>query len=343
MKKQSVTFWITFFIIAFSYSNTLGQMWNYSPLTKSERGKTFQMKHIKHDSDGVPISLKLQAGLSGIYFGLERQDQSLKIHSATGKGRSDQNWRVELEFTDCGLPTDFYVGDLDGNGISDMVLPVPTCGNGLAPTVHLFTLLFDENGMPVPFEAEGYFEPLPNGIDALVDMDNDGRAELIYMNFNAGYWITNIYKCNKARWSRINGQFAKKKYPLFTRFTHKPNHKAVVPKADRHPFAPDLSNDNYVSEGKLISFIEEKWIGIELNIIDSKGSNIKCTPAYWFGSARIIFDKHNGRQISYLSHDNVNISLILNEIITKKLKVSLYGNRYSDQCSPEILWVKEDK
>ncbi|HKC85713.1 MAG TPA: hypothetical protein VKG02_07060, partial [Blastocatellia bacterium] len=79
---------------------------------------------------------------------------------------------------------------MDSNGIRDLVVIYPTGGNGLAPTSHFFSLTFDELGRPVPFKADGYFQESNKGITDLVDLDRDGRAELIYMNFDDGYWIT---------------------------------------------------------------------------------------------------------------------------------------------------------
>jgi hypothetical protein len=101
----------------------------------------------------------------------------------------------------------FYSADLDRNGICDLVMIYPTGGNGLAPTSHFFSLTFDEQGRPVPFKADGYFEESAKGITDLVDLNIDGRAELIYMNFDDGYWITNLYEVRAARWRRVRGSY----------------------------------------------------------------------------------------------------------------------------------------
>lgn len=332
-------------IITFSYAYVLGQMWKYSPLTKKELGKSFPMKRVEAGSTGASVSFTLPAGPSGIHFVFERHDHTESLFVASGKDTKNRDWRMDLPLY-CQFPSDFYIADLDGNGIVDLVILVPTCGNGLAPTVHFLSLLFDEEGRPVPFEADGYFDGLPNGIDALLDINRDGKPELVYMNFNDGYWITNIYRCKNARWGRVKGQFAGREYPLFTRFTNRPNREAVTPKSSRHPFAPDLSNDTPLLTGHLTSFRISETVGsdVELTILDSKGSKIKCTPAYWYGSVRVVLDGHEGRQIIELSSENKqNVSPILNKIISGRLKVLLFGKRYPDKCSPEILWATENR
>lgn len=68
----------------------------------------------------------------------------------------------------------------------------PTCGTGLSLAFRLAAITFGGQGRPLLFEADGYFEPKVDGIDFLFDMDKDGKAELVYMNFDGDYWITNI-------------------------------------------------------------------------------------------------------------------------------------------------------
>jgi hypothetical protein len=342
--KNPLVICVPLFIITVLCGSVFGQMWNYLPLTKTELGKPFAMKRVGPPSDGRVVSFTLPAGPSGIHFGSKSQNPAFSIAVASGKDTKNRNWRADVPLY-CQFPSDFYVGDLDGNNITDLLILVPTCGSGLAPTVHLFVLLFDEKGRPVPFEADGFFEGLANGIDALVDMDRDGKAELVYMNFNDGYWITNIYRSENARWHRIQGQFAGKEYPLFTRFTSRPNREAVLPRPDKHPFAPDLSTDTPLLAGQLLSFKipEKKGTDVELNVLTSDGSHVVCTPAYWYGSVRVVLDGPGGRQISDLSRENrENVSPILNKIISEKLRVLFYGKRYRDRCSPEILWATEN-
>lgn len=345
---------LIFFSIALTCSKPVfGEMLEYTPITKNQRGKPFPLQRIPLSDDAAALSFKIPAGLSGVLLELElREDRSPLIKALFGKDSFEQNWKVAVAQAGCSMPSEVFlgVGDLDKNGVKDLVMLFPTCGVGLAPSVRLFSLLFEKNGKPVPFEAEGYFEGLPTGIQSLVDMDRDGHTELIYMNYDDGYWITNVYKAEKARWHRIKGNFSGKHYPLFTRFTNRPNFKAVTPKPNKHPFAPDLSNATALLVGYLQSFNipnVTEVIGltrrdVALNVQTNEGSLIKCTPAYWFGSARLVLDSKRGRNITFLSYENKEeASAILNKIIAKGLTVFLYGKRYADRCSPEIIWATE--
>jgi len=322
----------------------LAQSEAYLPLTKQEMGKPFPLQKDKIIDKRESVSFFVSAGPSGVHFDSHVGTQSNLV--AYGKDKNGNDWRVVIPESPLYLPMDIYKGDLDKNGITDVIIMMPTGGNGLAPSVHFIALMFDDQGRPIPFEADGYFEPLENGIDSLVDMNGDGRAELIYMNFNDGYWITNIYTCQNGRWSRIQGAFGKRNYPLFTRFTSRPNRKAVIPKPGHHPFAPNLSNDKPILEGFLTSFNipDTSWTDVKLTIEDLQGVRFKCTPAYWYNSAKVIFDTTVSRQIAHLAIDDKdNASYILKNIIEKKIKVLLYGQRYQDKCSPETVWATQEK
>ena len=137
-----------------------------------------------------------------------------------------------------------YEGDLDRNGQRDLVVAIGTGGNGLAPPTRLVFLTLDRESRPTLFDATGYFEPRPRDIFDLADLDGDGRAELLYMNYDDGYWITNLYRLRDSRWSRIEGRFAGLSLPLYTRFTRRPNHRPARPAPGRNPSAPDLIKEN---------------------------------------------------------------------------------------------------
>jgi hypothetical protein len=92
----------------------------------------------------------------------------------------------------------------------------------------LTIVTFDSAGRRVPFNAAGYFRETDTGIDYLTDPNRAGKADLIYMNYSDGYWITNAYTVNKARWQRLS-RVAGRRLPLYTRFTNHPRNRAVIP------------------------------------------------------------------------------------------------------------------
>jgi hypothetical protein len=323
---------------------------SYLPLSKAELNTRFPVTYAGTLSGGRPgyfeetkdkqLPERLKIGTSEAT--VSETDNGLVI---SGKDKANRDWSVNLGDSALAHACRFYIGDLDRNGIRDAIIVFPTGGNGLAPTSHLFSLTFDESGRPVPFEADGYFQELNEGIFDLVDLDRDSRAELIYMNFDGGYWVTNLYEVRDARWQRIKGQHAGRNYPLHTRFTYRPNQKPVAPKRGRHPFAPDLSNASPMLQGQLISY---QWADVSrsedivLIIEDNQGKKISSKPISWYASFALVLDDKEGRRIISLSASEATLKSALSEIIKKGYRVSLYGQRRADISSPEILWASSN-
>jgi hypothetical protein len=222
---------------------------DYLPFSKSKL-RRFPMK--RHDlpagfRDGTPFVI------SGVRMREEDDESqprprddtgdavSARLLVFSGRDLDGKEWRIQ---TTAYIYYDaVYEADLDRNGVRDLVLTIGTGGNGLAPPTQLLFLTFDRRGRPALFAATGYFQPQPDGIFDVVDMDGDGRAELLYVVFDDGYWITNFYNMREARWNRVPA-LAGLRFPLYTRFTNRPNHRPVRPAPGRHPVAPDLLEEN---------------------------------------------------------------------------------------------------
>ena len=320
---------------------------DYLPLSKAETGKRFPLRYAGTASPGRPFSSdvkgdkplpeNLNIGPSGAV--IKYADDDMVI---SGKDRRGRVWQVFLGATTSVYPCRVYVADLDRNRIRDAVLVCPTGGNGLAPSRHIFTLTFDAAGRPVPFEADGYFDDRPEGVFDLVDMDGDGRAELIYMNYDEGYWITNLYEVSGARWHRIAGRHARRAYPLYTRFTNRANRRPVQPRRGRNPSAPDLSNSTPKQRGRLLSY---RWADIAqsedlaLTVSDGRGGEVTCSPVAWYGSFGFVVDSDRGRTIFSTYGDEQRTKSLLNEITGRQIEVAFYGQRVGGKCSPEWAWV----
>jgi len=321
----------------------------YLPLSSNEVGQPFTLKAlglIKADSS----PLTSRAGPTGSTFRIQRTADFAAL-TLEGKDKGGKPWTIDtLELWGCEGGTRVYEADLDADTVQDAVLLTPTCGNGLAPRTHMIAITFDASGRPVPFEAEGYFEDTRPGIDSLVDMNHDGKADLIFMNFNDGYWITNVYSVKNGRWARMQGNLHGRAFPLYTRFTNQPNHRAVIPPSSRHPWASDLSNATPVLAGVII---ERKWPdenlpsdpsdrSLQLTIL-SGAQKVICTPDYWFDTAKLVQDQAERRTIQRLSIDERSTAdAMLQELIARKVPVRLYGRRMSDRCSPELVWAGQD-
>ena len=68
---------------------------------------------------------------------------------------------------------------MDHNGKSDLIL---VTSDATSSGESLLTLILsDDFGRPVPWQAYGFFEPSRAGLENLVDLQQDGRAELLYV------------------------------------------------------------------------------------------------------------------------------------------------------------------
>lgn len=340
-------FWWIGLFLALWPGFLISQIRNYLPLTPSELGPPYKLKRL-----GIVGSrsteLHTAAGPSGSTYKVRTGGKASGTLVLQGKDKSDRMWQVDLiPLWGCAGGSQVYEGDLDSNGIKDAVLLTATCGNGLAPRSHIVTVTFDKDGQPLPFEAEGYFESLPAGIDSLVDLNRDGKANLVFMNFDDGYWITNIYALNDARWKRVTGRFGPRSFPLYTRFTGVANSKAVIPPPNRHPTAPDLSNMTPAASGTLTRW---RWVSsgpaspyfdLQLSLLSPTGKPILCTTNYWYDSARLVLNDPAGRTVRRLSQEDSEFTEpILRDAVLKKQMVRVYGARSPDHCSPELVWVE---
>lgn len=318
---------------------------DYLPLTKAELSKRFPVSYIGtlgHDRPGYfesqsdkPLPERINIGPSGATV-TTTEDGDLIL---SGKDKLAHEWNFRLGSAVLSYACRFYEADLDRNGIRDGVLIFPTGGNGLAPTSHFLAITFDEGGRPVTFEADGYFQEADGQIFDLVDLDRNGRAELIYMNFDDGYWITTVYEVRNARWQRLVGRHSNRTYPIYTRFTFKENHRPTAPKRGRHPFTPDLSNSAPRLTGRLISYKED----LSLIIQDPRGKPLTLKPVVWYDSFTVVLDTSAGRQIVSMSAEEEALKSLLDKIISEKYKVSFFGNRDPDTSSPELLWAVSNR
>lgn len=321
----------------------------YLPLTRTETSRRFPVKllgetgggrpgHFGTGSDGAASPASISVGPSGASFEMDEEGRAV----IKGKDRGGAAWRVRLGNLGTGYGARLYTADLDRDGAGDLVAVSPTGGNGLAPTSHLFTLTFDERGRPVPFEADGYFEEDARGIFDLLDLDRDGRAELLYMNFDDGYWVTTLYEVEGGHWRRVEGAHVGRTYPLYTRFTRRANRRPTAPKPGRKPFTPDLSNAALVERGTLVSYV---WGDLSQSedlklVVETGAAQVECSPVAWFGSFGVVMDSAEGREVVTVYGNEEAAKGLLEAAVRAKSEVTLYGRRSAEGCSPEWLWFQ---
>jgi len=215
--------------------------------------------------------------------------------------------------------------------------------------MRVLTLMFDKAGRPVPSEMDGYFETDSHGLKDLIDLDGDGRAELIRQSFDDGYWITSLYEARDAHWHLIKGQHASRVFPLYTRFTNRANHVPVSPAVGRHPTEDDLSNDTAIYTGKLTAV---HWAKTETSrdpeLILSDGT--VCTPIAWYSSMVVVVDGADGRTAATLGAPE-NAHKLLDLIAKERFVVEIKGQRRDPgtgehvleptSCIPETVWASD--
>jgi hypothetical protein len=307
---------------------------SYFPLSHSAIKQPF-----KAQWQGVlraePLLKTLPAGAGGIQVSLT-DEQHFRLQ---GQDKNKQPFVIFLEQKDYSV----YTSDLDKNGFTDLILIAETRGNGMAPSSHLISFLFDAQGRPFPFTAEGYFQYDQKGIADLLDLNHDGKAELVYMNYDQGYWVTQLYKAKDARWERVEGRFGAHTYPLYTRFTSRANRVLIKPTSPQKPYSAQLSNLKPILSGQLASL---KWADvqqsedIQLTLGLEQGKKVVCKPVSWFSTFTVLVDNAQGREIAALSEPAASKRL-LERVLSGKYKVNLFGERDSKVCSPELLWATE--
>ena len=222
-----------------------------------------------------------------------------------------------------------WTADLDKNGRADIIILMHTGGCGWAPNTQLLVLMFEQNGRPYPFIADGYFTVDSHGIKDFVDAENNGHSQLIRQSFDDGYWITSLYQAHAARWKQM-GSCGGVPFPLYTRFTNSPNNRAITPPAFRHPLNADLSNvaSNGQQSTKQTYLDDLIWARVERSedsfLVLSNGK--RCRPRSWYGSFSVILDEPSGRRIAALSAGEA-VHRLLNEIMQRHIPVAIHGNR----------------
>jgi hypothetical protein len=326
----------------------VAQNQDYLPLTKAETSRRFPVKllgetgggrpgYFGTGGDGAASPARMSVGPSGASFEMDEEGRAV----LNGRDRGGAAWRVRLGNLS-GYGSRLYTADLDRDDVNDLVIVSPTGGNGLAPSSHLFALTFDEKGRPMPFEADGYFQEDARGVFDLLDLDRDGRAELLYMNFDDGYWVTTLYEAEGGGWRRVEGAHGRRTYPLYTRFTRRANRRPTAPEPGRKPFTPDLSNVAPTLRGTLASYV---WADVSQSediklVVEEAGGRVTCSPVAWFGSFGVIADSAEGREVVTVYGNEEAAKALLEAAVRAKSEVTLYGRRSAEGCSPEWLWFR---
>lgn len=274
---------------------------------------------------------------------IEVNEDGLAVVS--GVDRAGDPWSLTTEVDRGG---EVWHADLDKNGLPDLIFAFETGGVGLAPPVHLLFVLFDSQGRPVPWQVDGYFETDEHGVKDLLDLNQHGRAQLVRQSYDDGYWITSLYKAEDARWQIVSGAFAGRSYPLYTRFTNRPNRTPVTPMKGRSPREDDLSNILPSSKSPVNLTAIEWGRGSSENPVLSLSDGRSCQPVAWYSTLAVVIDRPNRRDAAIMGASESTLRL-LSEIQRRHLPVIVGGHRRyrhvqeqpTTECVPEFIWAED--
>lgn len=256
---------------------------------------------------------------------------NLQLHGIDDNGKP---WSV-LSHLPLGAAS-VWTRDLDQNGKDDLIFLFYTGQDGCSPPNKLLVIMFEKNGRPMPWLVDGYFEIDRFGIKDFLDLNANGRAELVRQSLDKGYWITSFYESKNCRWSLLK-KLDSYDLPMYTKFTKKPNQNlAAKPKDKRMPFEADLGNCKVFSIAA--SYLDKLYPGASssttLVFSNRKRACLLTSQATMF----CVIDGPHGRQAVSLSQERA-CHRLLDEIIQRRLPVTISGNRLKDELACELIYA----
>ena len=180
--------------------------------------------------DGPPSSLDLEALVD--YDREEYKSEDGSIIAKLQETSDDLDFLVqegnyilaEKQNREIPFPFAVYRADVDGNGLEDFIIfsSYRGCGLGALSTMTEMFLKKPEGGY-----QRIYYDSFCSGLEDIVDLDNDGKYELITLDMHyAGkhnYWAYNIYRFENYKLVNADAEF--EGFPKFIWYTDKPNDK----------------------------------------------------------------------------------------------------------------------
>jgi len=301
----------------------------------------------REQSNGIDSEFRIGLGNARVLLSL---DEGVSV---TGQGKGGKAWEVTLKNLPVGLGYQLYSGDLDKNGLVDMVLVTYTGANGFLPFSILSIITFDSKGLPVLLRHGLNVEAKKEGVVELIDLDGDGKAELIATHYDDedgkdkwdGYYIADIYKVEDARWHRLR-RYGNYSFPVYTHYFYEDKWEHLIRKPEklslgRHPAAPDLSTALPFVSGKVMDVSRQKNGFVSFEIGASKGGVVRSFRDVWdkcyLDDFVLIIETKEKRQISALPRYQKTINLDLQTV--KFRNASLYGNCVPGKLSPNLVWI----
>ena len=249
----------------------------------------------------------------------------------------------------CGLD-EVWRADLDGNGTQDYVFfgVGPYFNGRMTPVFSLSILLMDTQGLPVPFFTVVYHGENGAGIKHVVDLDRDGRAELLISTYDenpsdthvgpfcSGHWTNQLYRFTNYGVEEIRGTIGGRNFPFVHDWTYRDTQCTKEEKPVSSILPPTLYEHGTSTRDELVTTLRES---------NEDSSRIAIAPV---GGCRaicphvVLYDRSQIRQIAFPNLFNSYDADLLDAIRRDGVAVKLRGvDRWmgNGDCSVNLMWA----
>lgn len=317
-------------------------------LPKRFRSQRFPQSHVADCS--LPLGVERQSPRPSRIYRIGGLTVQVGRHlRVEGKDAGGAPWALEIEIKSGGCW--LWRADLDRNGKEDLIIvtsDATSAGDSICTVI-----MIDDRNRPVPWQAAGHYDSEASGLSNLVDLNGDGRAELLFLYVDgidrgqARATSLTRYEIGDARLRRVDGRFDGEMFPI------------VEPKNAKLRAQPDLTNsvDTKNRGTRIDSLIpgRKENCGVPAPIVRSEKGVLRedasaaealskaCYDEISLSDGRrirspemVVLNLAKGREVAFL-----DVARLLVEVKTRGLAVWLAGRVCDDGCRPLLLWASE--
>ena len=264
----------------------------------------------------------------------------------SGRGTTGRAWVVYLRYI-----SHIWKGDLDGNGQTDFVLYSngPLMNGSRTPVFSISILLMDQERMPVPFLAYMYDPPEAAGVPNLVDLDNDGRAELAVSTYDenpsdpkvgplcSGHWVTQLYRFEGMAVREFRGRLGGMSFPLIHNWTYRETECADSGQPETQIQPAELSDGS--TDRTFATTTLSKWPddgAQEFDIVPVNG----CREIW---PRVVVRDQKTERTITFMILYNDRMASLARSLWERGSRLDLRGvspGVFSERCNVNLVWAR---
>jgi hypothetical protein len=207
----------------------------------------------------------------------------------------------------------------------------------------------DEERMPVPFLAFMYDAPEAAGVPNLVDLDNDGRAELAVSTYDdnssdprvdpncSGHWVTQLYRFEGLAVREFRGRVGGISFPLIHNWTYRGTECAELdqPKTEIQPAElRDGSTDRTFAATTLSKQPNDG--AQEFDIVPVNG----CREIW---PLVVVWDQKTDRTITFMILYNDRMAGLARSLWDRRSRLDLRGvspGSFPGRCNVNLVWAR---